>query len=330
MSENGTFVNYMLSPHNIMVMAGDQTGVYSAGSPEYDKAKAFITADDMNGLSQLVRGLKDSIERSYEGFRVENGHVFVEDEALPVQLGQKMKTFADQNLDYKPLLNFWEKLKQNPSMTSVENLFVFLERNHCPITKDGYIQCYKAIRADWTDKHTGKINNSPGTLVSTERRFVDDDIEKECSFGYHVGGHKYVSGFHSGDERVVEVLVNPAHVVAVNSDVTYDKMRVHEYTVLKEINPNEWEAPERQVYEDPEDDDDYGCDYCGVRGCEGDCQVDEDEFDNDDEDEMEDDFDEDDLPDPADGLDDDEDETNNSKSGDFPNSMGGGGFYNCW
>lgn len=289
-SQEPKVVNYVLNRGSVIVATQDETKVYAAGSEEYDKVKEFILSNDEVGLWKYVNAFKKVVEK-YKGFRVENDVVFVNDEALPAALGKRLKGFADEGADYNYLLKFWENLKLNPSFNSVNNLFDFLERVHCPITKDGLIQCYKTVKNDYWDKYTGKTFHSvPGAVISVPRGAVDDNREAQCSFGAHVGGLTYIHWYGRKDsgDRIMEVFVNPKDFVAVPTDHDFHKARVCEYTVGKEVGWDEV-APTKQTYVRPEDiedndedDDDWNNDYDYD---EDDDDIEDDDLDDDDEEE---------------------------------------------
>lgn len=247
-------VSYVLNRGSVILKTDSGTKIYSAGSPEYIQAKELIVTEDEVGLYNLANGLENAVKK-YKGFRVENDVVFINEQPLPAALGKRLKGFADEGADYNYLLKFWENLKLNPSFNSINNLFDFLERVHCPITSDGLIQCYKTCKSDYWDKFTGKtFHNVPGAVIKVERGTVDDDRERQCSFGAHVGGLTYIHWYGRKDsgDRIMEVFVNPKDFVAVPTDHDFHKARVCEYTVGKEVGWDEV-APTKQTYVRPED-----------------------------------------------------------------------------
>jgi len=83
----------------------------------------------------------------------------------------------------------------NPSMTSRNELFLFLEAANLPITEDGCFLAYKAVTSDFKDKHSRKFDNSPGVTLEMPRRDVDDNREQTCSYGFHAAAYEYAKGF---------------------------------------------------------------------------------------------------------------------------------------
>lgn len=68
-----------------------------------------------------------------------------EDNPLPKGLSKKIVAFSKEGLDYQYLINFWNRVQDNPSATSIAELFDCLDRNHHPITPEGYFLAYKAV-----------------------------------------------------------------------------------------------------------------------------------------------------------------------------------------
>jgi len=82
----------------------------------------------------------------------------------------------------------------------------------------------------FTDIHTRTFTIKLGEVVSMARHLCDSDPERTCSSGLHIGAPGYVKDFGGGYERrIIACLVNPAHVVAVPVDYSFEKMRVCEY-----------------------------------------------------------------------------------------------------
>lgn len=246
--------NYILNRGAVIIQSDNGIKIYAAGSAEYDQAKALIVEGDEVGLYNLANSLEDAV-KAYKGFRVENDVVFVNNEPLPATLGKRLKGFADEGADYNYLLKFWENLKLNPSYNSVNSLFDFLENVHCPVTKDGLIQCYKVVRSDYLDKYSKTISNKPGTTVKVPRHTVDDNRENHCSTGIHAGGLSYVRwyGDQSDGDRIVKIFIDPKNVVSVPVDRNFTKIRVCEYLVGDEVSWDEV-APTTQTYVLPKDE----------------------------------------------------------------------------
>jgi hypothetical protein len=123
----------------------------------------------------------------------------------------------------------------NPSMTSRNELFLFLEAANLPISEDGCFRAYKAVTSDFKDKHSRKFDNSPGVTLEMPRRDVDDNREQTCSYGFHAAAYEYAKGFMSGGDKLVAVKIHPADVVSVPSDYNNQKLRCCKYSVVFDI-----------------------------------------------------------------------------------------------
>lgn len=176
-----------------------------------------------------------SVNFAEEGVELKDGIVWIKGEAMPDELSTRIIAMKKEKIPIVQLLNFWENLKQNPSMNSVQQLYKFLENNCHPLTEDGYFIAYRSIRQDWKDFHTGTMDNSIGQVVSMPRNKVNDKPEQTCSDGLHVASWSYASSFGDSTRRMIEVKVNPKDVVCVPNDYQNTKMRVCEFEVLAEV-----------------------------------------------------------------------------------------------
>lgn len=154
-------------------------------------------------------------------------------------------------IDY--MLRFVERLMQNPSFSSREELLDFLGNRNMPITEDGCFLGYKRVTvyngADFIDENgkpvtagdyvsitsgpKGQVRNNIGDTPTMERGMVDDNRENHCSKGYHVGGMDYVSSFGAYHANpIVIVKVDPADAVSVPTDSSFNKLRTCSYEVM--------------------------------------------------------------------------------------------------
>jgi hypothetical protein len=162
--------------------------------------------------------------------------VFYKNTQITTYLADKMLSFFRDGLPVAHYGLFLSNLMANPSRTSVQELFLFLEAADLPITEDGCFLAYKAVRSDFKDKHTGTFDNSPGASVPRmERNQVDDNRNVTCSYGYHAAAYEYAKGFMSHDGRMVAVKINPADVVSIPSDYGNQKLRCTYYEVMFEV-----------------------------------------------------------------------------------------------
>ena len=215
--------------------------------PSYDQVLEIIleisqTGDysDLSRLAELV-DVRRTIAQELDGVRIdEEGNVFYEDVQLHNVVTNRIVEFLKAGLPWQPLARFLENLMANPSRNSVEQLYTFLDANPgMAITPDGCFIGYKGVNENFTDKHTGKFDNSVGQHHSVPRNQVDDIPTNTCSYGFHVGSHKYAKSFAGSGGKLMLVKVNPRDAVSVPTDG--EKLRVCAYDVvsLAEENPIE-------------------------------------------------------------------------------------------
>lgn len=207
---------------------------------------------------------------------IEGGIVTCRGSELPSTLATRMIRMVEEGFDIAPLSKFITNLFNNPSSSTVEDLYTFLEHGQLPITDDGFFVAYKKIKSNWTDCYTGKVLNQPASTMTPEelaalkaaplragrvttridengetevymlRRHVDDRSEQTCSYGLHFCSYDYLKSF--GGQRVVAVKVNPADVVSIPADYNSTKGRCSKYVVLSEITGSEQTLTEKSVY----------------------------------------------------------------------------------
>jgi len=243
------------------VLAGDET-VTSLFSPAQEIAKQFDKVSDRVSIS--------------------GGTVYFDGEAVNNTLADQIMRFIRAGSgDFKPLVNFYEKIATNPNEHSREQLYTWLRAHDFTITPDGDIVGYKGVQKIGDSYQSisqgpavvdgqevnGHVPNPIGSVVEMARSNVTHDPGRACSAGLHVGTWGYARGFSR--EAVLEVHVNPRDVVSVPTDSGGQKMRVCRYTVVKAID-TPYTSPVASGYDDSDDDDydeDYVCD-CGCTWCD--------------------------------------------------------------
>lgn len=203
-------------------------------------------------LSNLGKGIVNYIRKDSEGntlpITIVGGKVLYKDRPVNNTVCQRIIEFMVEERSPEPLILFLEKLLLNPSSHSVKQLYKFLEANNVALTERGTILAWKRVRADFTDKHSGKILNMPGTFVEVPRNEVDDDFSNECSYGLHVGSFNFVKDFsYDRDDHILLLEIDPADVVSVPK---YDstKMRVCKYYIIKEVDGDEFRHFSETLY----------------------------------------------------------------------------------
>jgi len=223
------------------------------GSPQYPALKRAVLEEDWDSIPANLTVQKSLHEWAEGRFSVAGTQFFFEKTPLPGSFNQRIVEMASGGEDPGPLLRFWERLQKNPSKRSVDQLWEFLKHEGIPLTPTGTFLAYKSVQHDYKDWHSGKHDNSPGTVNEMPRNQISDDPNQPCHDGFHVGALAYVQDFHKGEGRIVVCEVDPADVVCVPYDSSQHKMRVSRYKVTG--NHGGGQLPSTTVNEEDVDTD---------------------------------------------------------------------------
>jgi hypothetical protein len=185
-----------------------------------------------------------NVVQTYSNGRVQiiQDEVLIDNTRVPKCIEDKLIALMRDGRPFAYLVTFLNRLQANPSNRAVEELYRFLEHEGLPITDKGTFLAYKGVRSDRFSVHgntntrvisgrvdvSGRIWNGDGQIIAVNRADVDDNCNRTCSHGLHVGSHEYAAGF--GDTEII-VEVDPADVVSIPSDCDGQKARVCKYVV---------------------------------------------------------------------------------------------------
>jgi hypothetical protein len=250
----------ILTDTSICLMLDQQAHTIDSSHPNYNMIRAAIANKDWSILHDLVDVAKAITHWSKGHYTEKDGYIYYKEQRVPVLIEKRILEFMEAEEEFDFLLKFHERLLANPSYRAVNELYAFLEHKNLPIGADGHFYAYKAIKSDWTDMYSGKINNSIGQTPTMPRQDVDDNCGQGCSAGLHVGSLKYVKSFGRYDSVYIIVKVDPADVVSVPLDCNCQKVRTCRYTVVSEYTGP---LPEYTytTSEDKYDEDDEGDEY---------------------------------------------------------------------
>lgn len=171
---------------------------------------------------------------------VSNGKIITEAEKLHKYVEDALKR---KNL--KGVTNLIIRLSRviDTKAHSVSDLLKFLEDADLPITDNGTILAYKALRNTdnedvFVDIYTGKVKQKLGTFVYTDIDYVDHDRNKECSQGLHIARRNYLRSYR-GDTCFL-VGISPEDVVTVPHNDA-NKVRVRGYVLLSKLSNEAYE-----------------------------------------------------------------------------------------
>jgi hypothetical protein len=231
---------YILAGNKVVVQNGGRVITANATN---DIVAALARGDYQTALSLMDTG--SAIQRQSEGeFIVESGSVFYQGKQIHNVITDRILEFYDKGLPFGALTAFLKNLLSNQSHRAITELYAFLEHRFLPITEDGCFLAYKGVQNDYFSITAGKLTllhgranargqiyNGIGERIACPRNEVDDEKDRTCSNGLHVGALNYAKSFGSSG-RVVVVKVNPRDAVSVPSDHNAEKLRVCDYTVI--------------------------------------------------------------------------------------------------
>jgi len=198
------------------------------------KAKDWTSFLDLVDLSRKIRDYIHSTD-----VEIKDGVILFQGEVIHNTLTERVIKFMQEDLPFKPLLNFLINLMDNPSKRAVNELYTFLDVGKLPITEDGYFLAFKNVRADYRDIHSGTFNNSVGSVCSMKRNSVCDDKDQTCSTGLHFCSIDYLPNFRDSNGGKTMILkINPADVVSIPADYNNTKGRTCKYEVIGEYTDN--------------------------------------------------------------------------------------------
>jgi hypothetical protein len=254
----------------------------------WDQIVAGITSGDESvvRLFDPAEEVAKRFERLTDRISVANGKVYFDGDHVDNAITDHILRMLEADEDFMSLVNFMDKLYQNPEQHSREQLYGWIKaRPSITITSDGDLIAYKGLYSE-TDEdgtlykswHSGsaivngewfndqQIPQRIGDTVEMPRSQVEFNPYEGCSTGLHAGTFDYARSY--GNSRV-KVAINPRDVVSVPTEHNEAKIRVCRYVVI-DVADEEVKAPVWNVvpidgptFEDDEDELPFYCAYCG-------------------------------------------------------------------
>jgi hypothetical protein len=276
--------SFIITDSGVSMLIHSKPYVVSNGHENFEAIMDALRKKDFDVIPGLISKLVavadklETLQSTNDDIIVDlqGGIVTCQGTELPSTLAKRMIRMVEEGFDIAPLRMFITNLFGNPSNSTIQDLYTFLEYGQLPITEDGFFVAYKKINLNWTDCHTGEVLNQPAstmhapelaalilnpkragkvttcidkngeTEVSMLRRHVDDRSEQTCSSGLHFCSFEYLRSFSGA--RVVAVKINPADVVSIPVDYNNTKGRCSKYVVMHEITDNTNVLTEKSVY----------------------------------------------------------------------------------
>jgi len=230
MSENK--VQFITLNNSIVLSFNKKSATVVKGTAEYAEVCAALADgrfDDIPGIVDKEVEIKKTLVGSE--FEVVEGHVFCEGEPVDSYVSGRLIEFFNSGLPYQPLLNFWKRLRNNPSENSVKQLYKFLEVAECPLLEDGRFLSLKGVVSvpnkpnTFCSKHDHRFEYVLNVPATMPRESVVDDPDTACGPGLHAGSYNYARDWASGGGIMLELVIDPEHVVSVPIDCDCQKLR---------------------------------------------------------------------------------------------------------
>lgn len=257
-------INYIITQTGITLMVGDRRESINKEDSRYADIISSIDNDEVS-LEDFIEILDREVHTDYssKGVEILGDTVKFNGTVLPPALSRKIIRFKTENLPFAAMEKFLERITKNTSYSSINELYDFLAAQELPITEDGCFIAYKGVQKDGYSVHgnkntkvkNGQVDNEGRIYnfnwnepIEVDRSQVDDNRDVYCSYGLHVGSPDYAFGF---GEVTIKVKVDPADVVSVPSDCSFQKCRVCKYIplgivekVIESAGTDEWgDAP---------------------------------------------------------------------------------------
>tara|TARA_B100000676_G_C17835721_1_gene710211 strand:+ start:64 stop:876 length:813 start_codon:yes stop_codon:yes gene_type:complete len=241
-------IPHILTDNSLTVVIDGKAQTMQKSHPSWERAKLALQAEDFDLLEDLFDVAKAVPAYSDGLIEVVDGQVLYDGEEIHNHVVDRLLYFMRENLPYQPLVKFLGKLMDNPSARATNELYAFLEHKNMPLTPDGNFLAYKGVNHDFTDKYSGKFDNSVGQTLKMTRNTVCDDANIGCSAGFHAGSYEYAKGYASGGGHLMVVEIDPSDVVSVPHDCECQKLRTSKYKVVGVYETID--APPLQSYDD--------------------------------------------------------------------------------
>lgn len=237
------FQGGIVTPTSLIVNIDNQVCHIQSDHPRWYKLKEAYKEGDVDKFKEILstcETIENYIQsRKNTGVELVDGEILYNGEPVHNSVVDTIQRMMEDGFDIDPMIQFLENMMKNPSYNSIKEMWKFIEAMGLVITEDGCFLAYKTVRSDYTDKYTGRIDNTPGkNPPRLDRSKVDDNPNHHCSHGYHVGALAYAGPggwYNSPSDKVIICKVNPADVVSVPNDHSCQKMRCCYYEPVGEF-----------------------------------------------------------------------------------------------
>jgi hypothetical protein len=252
-------VFYLYQGDNLAITVDGETFTVNATTNRnFDEIVEALENEDYDTVIELAnpgRAIQTYYSQSGDSeLEIFGNKVTINGRALNPAMESRLLDMHEARLPLKPLVSFLEKVKENPSYSARQELFLFLDGNELPLTQDGNFMAYKSVNrwnpgssiteddegrpfaeGDFMSIGTSNVNGLPtryrlGDEPRRDRGEVDDDRRNTCSNGLHFASLGYASSW-TGHDAVLLLQINPADVVSIPQDYGNQKGRACAFTV---------------------------------------------------------------------------------------------------
>lgn len=229
-------VPYLIQGKNIIIVIDGNSYTISKDTHiAYGKIVEALQAQDWDALRDLVEPKRAIIDFGAGNIAIDGDKITWKGQPFHNALTSRMIEMYQEGFPIDPMVRFMERLMENPSKRSVDQVYGFLEKNNLPITPDGYFLAYKKVRKDYLDIHSGTISNHVGAVVEMDRNKVDDNPDSHCSTGLHFCSISYLGHFGGSSDPIMILKISPADVVSIPNDYNGAKGRCSRYEVVGQV-----------------------------------------------------------------------------------------------
>ena len=230
---------YVLQRDFLSININGKMHPVSSSQPTFRDLKKALEKGQWGRIPKLLDVTQQIAERSHGKVKVTKKGIFYKGNKVENVLTAKIMELLEHGKSVDYMLRFMDNLYQQPDMSTVNEIYEWLNSGRFALTSDGCFIAYKVVDSNYKDKYTGKVDNHIGARPLMARSKVDPDRRNECSRGYHFCSRRYIPSFMSNGDHLMSVKVNPADVVAIPLGYGFSKGRCWTYEVTGEIEPEQ-------------------------------------------------------------------------------------------
>ena len=148
---------YIMRDNSITVFVDGKPHTVDSSHPNFSSLRQAILDAQYDLIPELIT-IENKIRNMTHGaIDIYNGKLFHSGvEVHGVVVDKLFAMLKEGAKDAEPLLNFIDRLMQNPSANSVNELYTFLSYKSLPITAEGKFLAYKGVNNNFYSKHGNK------------------------------------------------------------------------------------------------------------------------------------------------------------------------------